>query len=381
VMSVEHLTLHCNNNKMSIKCLYLALAVACLLFAQPFCLALDTRQIDSVRSKGVLSQQDLQVIDSFIAEGIQELLVARRFSDIARLRTLILSRQSSQKQYAQQFSESAYRHLTEGLRQALRLPGDLRIKVTINLLILIDGLQDLRLTDLSVAMLKSTSPVIRYWAVHSLTNPGIVKKLNAAGSERARLIAEKLNELVGRETPETIRLIAEFAASVNIPQGQALLLRIADERIKQYAAWTVKYELLDGIILKLLSGKILSGGANQSAFAYRFAQLYSCAIQRYVNGKALLTDTQKRHLASVLVGTEESCIGKLLGAPQSSIKRAVERGDYSLLKAEHDKLLGTGAQPGLLASKIKFVYGPDSSGRKSTGPFALPPPPVPAPGR
>jgi len=357
---------------------FAALAAFSLLGVSSSSPAVDTRAIDKIRSKAVLGQQDLQVIDDFVADGVQELLQAKRFTDIARLRTIILSRQSTQNQYAQQFSKSARKHITAALQQASMLPEDRRVKVTINLMMLIDGLGDLMLTNLSVSMLKSKDAVVRYWAVHSITNPGIIKQLNsgdATTSQLARAIAGKLKELVGSSKPEIMGLIAQFAADARIPQAEQLLLQIANTRIKQYAAWKVEYELLDGAILKLLAGKITSGSADKSAVAHHFGQLYSCAIQRYVNGKDRLSDAQKQQLASVLVGTEDSCISKLLGTPQSAIKRAVEREDDQALWTEHNRLLGSDTKTGALPLKLKFKYGPDSSGKKRNGPLALPAPP------
>ncbi len=76
-----------------------------------------------------------------------------------------------------------------------------------------------------------------------------------------------------------------------------------------------------------------------------------------------------------LVDVEENCTSKLLGAPRTAIKRAIERGDDTALTTEHNRLLGTDSQAGELAAKIKFVYGPDASGNKRNGPFALPNPP------
>ena len=365
--------------KMRVKwVVFIALSAVFLPVMTSSSQAVDTTAIDAVRSKGVLNKQDLQVIDDFLAAGVQELVGAQRFTDIARVRTVILSRQGTQKQYAQQFSASAYDHLTSGLRAALTEPAERKTMVTVNLLILIDGLADLKLTDLSVAMLGSKSAVVRYWAIHSLASDGIIAKLNAGGtatSQRARAIAEKLKELVDRSEPETLALIANFAGGVKVAQAEELLLRIADVRIKQYAGWKVKYELLDGAILRLLADKMVSGSTKTSAVAYRFGQLYSCAIQRYVVGKDFLSESQRRQLASVLVGTEAGCISKLLGAPRTTIKRAIERGDDSALSSEHNRLLGTEAKAGELAAKVKFVYGPDSSGKRRNGPFALPKPP------
>lgn len=349
------------------------------LFAASTCRAVDTTAVDAVLKKGVLTNQDLQIIDNFLADGITELVRTEEFTDIARLRSVILSRQGTGKQYVQQYSASAVKHLRGGLQAALNLPGEYQAGVTINLLILIDGMADLKLVQLSTAMLASDNPLVRYWAVHGLTNPGIIAKLNAGGaatSQAAGAIAKRLSGLVDKSDSATLALMTRFAGGVKVSQAEELLVNIADVRIRQYMAWKVDYELLDASVLKMLAAKMPSGSARTSAVAYRFGQLYSCAIQRYVVGKAILSKTQRRQLASVLVDVEEKCTSKLLGAPRTTIKRAIERKDDSALTAEHNRLLGTDARAGELAAKISFVYGPDAQGRKRNGPFALPRPPA-----
>jgi hypothetical protein len=181
--------------------------------------------------------------------------------------------------------------------------------------------------------------VIRYWVVHCLTNPAIVKQLNSSPNSEpvsAREIVEQLSEIVGSSSPEIIVQIAQFAASINIPQGDELLCQVADERIKEYADWTVKHELYDITILKLLAGKIppastelntpgTSATNSNPAIARCFAQLFSDVMERYIKGQEILNSTQKQNLASVLVETEEKCISKLLGRPQMmTIRRALE---------------------------------------------------------
>ena len=60
-----------------------------------------------------------------------------------------------------------------------------------------DGLQDLGLADQAVAMMKNENMVIRYWAVHCLTNPGIVTQLNAAkNSNQTSVFAAKFTEIL-----------------------------------------------------------------------------------------------------------------------------------------------------------------------------------------
>jgi hypothetical protein len=171
--------------------------------------------------------------------------------------------------------------------------------------------------------------------------------------------------------------MAEFAAEVDIPQGEDLLLQIADMRINKYANWTVDYELLDASVLRLLCNKISSGSLNNPAIARRFGQLYSYAIQRYVKVKErdFLAAAQIGQLASVLVETEDKCIRELLGQRQVVIKRAVERDDVTGLLLEHNRLLGDETRDGELAVKLNFDYGPNPDGNKRTAPLTLPEPP------
>lgn len=346
--------------------------------------AVNTRDIDNVRNKPVLDNIDRQIIDDFLDEAVRELVSTRDFASIAKARSVILSRRlsrkdSAQAQYAEQFSVSANKYISSALKQAEKLiPKDRRFKMVLNLLILTDGLQNVRLANLAMGLLKDESKVIRYWAVHSVTSPGFTKQLNATiavNSQLARSIVEQLQSLLGRSGPETIALMAEFAAEVSIPQGEDLLGRIADMRIKKYVDWKVDYEPLDGIILRTLYKKIFSGAVNKPAVARRFAQLYSYAIQRYVKGRDILNAAQKHRLASVLVETEKSCVSKLLVIPLTVTKRSVERNDYTRLVLEHSRILGDDTTPGLLPVKLNFDYGTNPNGSPRTAPLPLSDPP------
>jgi len=353
--------------------------------------AVNTQQIDTILTKQQLSSQDLQIIDDFLKEAVQELVRTRDFTSVAKIRTVIVSKKSTQAQYARQFSESALKYISLGFEQAKQLPDDRQFKVTLNLLILTDSLVDTRLVDLAIGKLRDENEVIRYWAVRCVTNLGLIQQLNLAGpanAQLARRITEQLRGLIDNSNPEILGLIAEFAARINLPEGQDLLGRIADMRTKKYADWTVEYELLDGAILKLLCSKMLTTGSNRPVpiigkatppIARRFGQLYSHVMQRYMRAQDFLSDTQKHHLASVLVETEDKCIRWLLEMPQTTIRKTVERGDYSALQREHNRLFGNETSPGALAVKLKFDYGTDAAGKKRAAPLPLPEPPMTKP--
>lgn len=373
---------------MKIKQAFFAiLAVSFVLAINSSTVAVNTRDIDAVMKKSVIDDQDKKVIDVFLSEAVTELVKTRDFTSIAKVRSVILSKKSTQSQYAQQFSESAYTHIKAGFEQAQTLKTEERTtNVNINLLILIDGMQDLRLTDLAIGMLKDENMVIRYWAVHCLTNPAMVQQLNAgitSNNEPATTIAEQLKGVVESSKPEIIVHIARFAANINIPEGEQLLLQVADDRIKKYADWTVMHEFYDIIILKLLESKIPlssqgmgiplpTASLSKPAIARRFAQLYSYAIQRFIKGQDTLNDTQKQHLASVLIEIEEKCISRLLGVPQVTIRRAIERDNITALSDEHNRLLGDETNTGQLPSKFGFDYSTTPNGPKRTAPIPLP---------
>jgi hypothetical protein len=225
--------------------------------------------------------------------------------------------------------------------------------------------------ELAMKQFNSKNEAVRYWAVHCVTNPTIIKHLRQSNPESSKLavkITEQLKGIVDTAGPETVVLAAEFGAKLETPQAESLLLQIADMRIKKYADWTVKNEILDVTILGLLSDKMLLEHNNQEVGS-RFGQLFSYAMQRYIRnikGGSFPTAEQKDQLASVLAETEKF-ISKFIGIQQSVIKKALESDDYVTLWQEHGKLLGDETRPGELPEKLRFNYGD-----KRTWPLILP---------
>jgi len=352
-------------------------------------MAAGTSDIERVRDKTVLDERDKQVIDAFLADAIGKFLTTKDFTSIAKLRVVILNNQKSnqpnQNQYANQFSESAYKYISEGFKQAQILrPPERQTRVIMNFLILIDNFHDLKLLDLAIQKLQDEDMAIRYWAVHAVTNINILQQLNsgdAANLKMARDIIEHSKKIVESSSPEILNLIAKFAADLNISQAEELLMQIADLRIQRYADWSVKYERLDIAILNLLNSKITMpsrspiGTATSSdnpAAARRFAQLYSYAIERFIKGENL-DNTQRQQLVSVLAETEEKCISRLLDdEQQTGIRDAVAAKDTEALEAERNRLLGE-----VLPARFGFDYGTNSDGSRRTTPLSLPEKPQP----
>jgi hypothetical protein len=308
----------------------------------------DSRRIEEVVKKNVLTPEDLEIIDAFVADAVGRLVRTTDFTEVAKHRAVIVSHQISQAQYAQRFSEAALREIGKGFDYATNeiTDPDRRVKVFANLLILAGELNDPRLIEVGIRMIPDENTMVRYWAVRVATNPSVWAKLaqdQSTAADLSRRIVDACSKVVETSGPEVLYLMAQFAGRYDTPPAQDLLSRIADARIKRYADWAVRYELVDTGILKLLSAKIVSGGTANPQLARQFCQLYSYAIQRYIRDLKdnNLKDLSGNYLASVLVETEQQCLSKLLSGPQTGITRAVEAGDAAALQAEHDRLLGS----------------------------------------
>ncbi|MDI6448335.1 hypothetical protein [Anaerobaca lacustris] len=342
--------------------------------------ALDARRIEDVMKKDALTQQDFQIIDQFIRDAVATLVRTIDFTEVSKTRALVVSHQSTQAQYAQQYSESCYRHIAEGMEHAR---ADIRdettlFKVVTNLLILIDSLKDPRLIELAIQEIPHGNSAVRYWAVRASTDPELWTKIGQGqgAAQLATRVMTACDQVVDSSGPEVLLQIARFAGRFDTGQATALLMRITEVRVRSYADWSVNYELMDGAVLRLLTDKIVGGGNGGSdQLARRFAHLYSFAIQRYIKGQNLgrLRDVSRNYLISVLIDTEDKCVGRLLGAPQATIRRAIEGGDLAGLQAEHDRLLGTAASAGVIPTRFNFSYG--AQGENRTAPPVLPDPP------
>jgi hypothetical protein len=302
----------------------------------------DTRRIDDVRNKSVLEPSDLEIIDRFVGEAVRELTRTDDFANVSKIRSTILSRTSKQGQYAQQFSESISKYVTQAFAQVTRQPEGRRFMVELNLLILVDSLKDPALAKLALPYAASKQDPLRYWAIHTLANKQTAELINAGDAGAlGQQILNIANTATSDPVSDIVGIVADFAVLLNGSQGQDMLLKIADTRIAQYKDGNVQNELLETKILKHLCSKMTSDNSAQAQVAQRFSQLYSQVIQRYAKNQNTLSESQKQSLVSVIVEIENKCISSLLQA-QQGLTRTVERNDVDALMQEHDNLLGPG---------------------------------------
>ena len=365
---------------MKLKWLFCIILVTLLFFqSQPTLLAANLGQIDFILNKNVLDEQDKQEIDRYVRDTLQSLLNERNLANVGRYVEALVARRGDKPQYVQAFNDSVEKHVSEAFASAKSLrPAKRQTAITANLLILLDKLANVRFAILAMNQLDNENVVVRYWAVQCLTNPEVINQLNAGDAPNpnlAREITTKFKDMAPKSNPEILNLMARYAAAIQIPQGQELLLQIADQRIKSYADNKVTGEFTDATILKLLDSKISNPSQNTDvpALAQRFAQLYSYVIQKYVRNKDKLSEVQKNQLITVIVEIEDKCIKNMVGA-QTEMRKAIEQDQMTALMSEHDKLLGSDTAEGQLPAKYHFNYGKTNTGATRTAPLTLPNP-------
>lgn len=362
---------------MKLKWIYFIILLSFPILTIQNCLqAANTSQIDNVLSKKVLNEQDLKVIDSYVHDAIAAMENEKNLTKIARYREAIVTRKGTQGQYVQQFNDSAEKYITDAFKSAQDIkPAKRKTIILTNLLILIDGLENSHFCNLVKSRLDDKNAAVLYWSVKCLSNPAVIAQLKSdqsAGQSQIQQITEKFKSIISAGTPDILNLIARYAAAIDNQQGDELLLDVSDRRIKSYIDRSATQEFVDVDILKLLESRISSASDKNMvpSLAQRFAQLYSCAIQRYVNGGKFLSPSQKSQLITVIVETEDKCIRNMVGT-QQNFKKAIEQGQMQSLMDEHNKLLGSSTTQGQLPSKYGFNYGKTDTGSIRTAPLTL----------
>jgi hypothetical protein len=356
---------------------------ACLLLFFPSILnALDSRKVKVVQNKEVLDNADLKIIDTFVEEGIAELVEAKDFTIVSTIRDELVNnsnskRESSKKQYRSQFIKSVSGYVSAAFKSSMSFAPQERFRISVNLLMIIESLQDVQLSSMALDKLIDSNSAVRYWAMKCFTNPEIIKQLNGNPAESALVsqLIKRLDKVVENCNDEMLILITNFASEVRAAGATDMLNKIASLRMRDYEKWQVTDESTDDVVLKALYNKIvLKEGMPETARS--FAQLYSYVFQRYAKGNNSGYHRQK--LITVMTDIEDKCISRLLGIKQTKAREALEKRDtqeqIAALTAEHNSLLGAPTSEGKLPEKLKFRYL-NADGKESSGPKELPPPP------
>jgi hypothetical protein len=352
------------------------IVIAVVIFVNSAVFAADSSDIKVVFRKansagGALNRGDQEAISKFVSNSLDELVTALDYSEMLGIRKDIAAYSIKKKpsRYSLAYATAIEKAFPPVMDKVKNISDPVRkTQLAISLMILLADVETMELAPLGMSMFDDKNAAVRYWAVSSVASVEVAEQLKSSATGDPKLAAKILSvfdKMINEKTlPEMLNLIAGFADALDSTEADEILIRIADIRIKSYAKWNVKYELMDAELINSLCRTIRARKSASDTLkteaARRFAQLYSCAIQRYILGFNTLDDIQKAHLTFVLSDVERFAIGKLLARPQTEIKQLVSSNNprgLEALEMEHDSLLGTVSKPGRLAQELNFDYG------------------------
>jgi len=358
-------------------------------------LGLDTSNMTQLQknvraAQGRVSANDKVIVADFIAEGLQEILLAEDTAEMAEIRSqLALFAESSRQpsEYSFAYVKAMNTEISKTLNASRRLKNpDIKTTVELNLMVLLAQLKSSELAHHALPFISHSNAAVKYWAVKAVANKSVAKQLNSdiTGDEELKeKIISSLLSLMTKETPAVISdTIVDFAANLKSLQSKDLLGKICILRTQAYADWTVTYEVMDAGLLNAIAEKIAAMEDNEKERANlsrMFAQLYSYVIQRFMLGGKTLDNNTKRNLIGVMLDVEEKGLSKIMGSRKIDIKQAVTalKRDPGILHRKYDAIFGSVKKPGTLQNKLKFNYGSSPNGRPLSYPIKLKAPIIP----
>jgi hypothetical protein len=352
--------------------------------------SVDTTQIEAVRTK--LAESNTQpdaaatgVIDEFWRKSIDQMMLTEDTGEMVALRQDLekFKGEKSLSYYASSYLKAGRTHLKEAIETVTKWEESAKkMNAERNLMVLVAKLSSAELADLAIGKLSGNDPMVRYWAVRSLTSEDIISQLKGDVTRDEKLTTAIISALDGylKSTGDTASLpfTAEFAVGINTPASHKLLWTLADRRIDAYMKWTVTDEAVDARILKTLGGVMLTvrDPQEKQELLSRFGQWYSCVVQRYMLGGSL-PQASRDQLITVIAEVEEAVLSKQIPGWMSKFRMDLNKAVP--LDKDYEFLFGADGRTGELSGKLNFNYGKDSAGKTLVCPRSLPSPPTPKP--
>ena len=346
----------------------------------------STTEIESLRlrvqdSSAELTVSEKGVISEFWSTTLDRMLLASDSRECVSIRKQLAEEKGDEylSYYAAAYIAEAQGAIETAFADAKRMEdSQQRQMFERNLMILAAELKSPDLAPLALQRLDAEDVVVRYCAFKAVTNSSVIQQLASDVTGDAKIteaILTGFKKQISVETEAEIqKMVVRFCMAFDDPLARDILVSIADRRIKAYRDWTVRDEMLDVDLLKVLGSiaMLQQDPANKSIFGCKFAELYALTIQRYLKGKDALSKEEIEPLLTVIAEVDQSVLGKTMGI-KTGILSALKR--KTGLEREYETLFGDRMRSGQLADMFKFDYGKDASGKSITAPPELGPMP------
>lgn len=355
-----------------LECIFVFCFLAC-----PVVHAATRANVDKIRSSSTLTDNDLKILDEFVREQFQSLVLAKDVTEATKVAkdlvdcTHTMSNVTpTRKSYSDRYSRAVKDISLKALQQARQkqqsqdpLQQKIGRHIALSTVIILAMCDNLIVAGDLVRMLDDPSDEIRYWAAKGLAGKNLQSALRA-GKDNLKLIKpilQGLNRCLGKTNSEGV--ISQIALAADLLDDQAsvtILEQCINKRIDHYQRWQVIHESTD--IILLLQVLTVAGNDNiyreepkRKKLLQKAADLYTLAYQRYIKGSRFRDGNTPLNL---LREQNQQALGTLLIEVEKKIQNlAVSRGGIQIpgprfaaaIKSGKDSSLNTAWQ--MLISK------------------------------
>ncbi len=346
--------------------LIIFLVAAGLLLATRQAQALIARgEIDSVRSLNLLTEQDLQKVQTFVNEQFRLMAQAKAPSDILNpLRNLTestrstIKRPSIQMAYSNRYAQAVKKSYKMAFSRSVGR-GNQRLAQQIQMAaaVVVAKTESTILIDDMANMLKSPVQAVRYWAAKGLAMPAIrmffaASTGNAKSKKAAQLVATALQSTLQNEQSGLVIGQIAQASPLSIPAGTNILDDCVAKRLDAYKNWQIEDELIDWQILQRIfdaQQKNSLQPAQSRTLMLDAAKLYTAACERYkiaVTYKGsdghilqLLPQANQNALQTILIEGEKDLMLLAKKPPENRFENTIKSHRWSRLNTSLSAIL------------------------------------------
>jgi len=348
--------------------------------------AVSKGELERVRSRNVLTDQDLQILDDFVAERFAFMEAVSEVSELSNpMRELLEGATSkvalaqTQQLYARRYRaaiKANYKRLYEKgtipAEKASSADKELAYHKRLAVAVILATVADAEVIEDLVALLGDASSQVRYWAAKGLASDVIYDYLVAAESSDTAVQAlwDGLRSCLEKEQSGAV--LVQIATTALVPKHQGsieLLEMCVKKRQGKYQSWQVDNESTDLELLKLIlqaAREDMLGQSEQerSALIRAAVDLFSVAFHRYYKGMTytdsqgkkivLLSPSSKAQLETLLIEGEQALLRVAESPRRGAILPALVRDRWQDLEKAHNTLL---APEGILDRALEIYQG------------------------
>lgn len=328
------------------------LAGVMVLTAPAVSWAVNRTDIDAIRNKNILADEDTQTLAKFVSEQFDQIARAETQQAVSDTVDSLIQINASNvpinSPTRQIYSDAYSKSLKENYPRCIEALGQLTdknqlVQRKMSVAVVVASADNALLIEDLLTWLNDPLAEIRHWAAKGLTLPTVRTKLLAAtrDDETLKKTYDALQSAAEKEPQGGVLLLIATAGILPSSQETAHLLKTcAANRLARYQAWPVNLDenmdmRLLQIILSFVGDSLMDNNELRTSTLVVAADLYAAAYQRYFKATQykvdeatfmnLLPQQSLDHLKNVLIDGERNFL-RLANSPRRGrMPNAIQR--------------------------------------------------------